>query len=161
MYFWKWNTFSWNYLKTAFERAEKTDFWKLTTHRVAVVLGADKPSSTLGIFHMTSTVKVLQISCQSATHWPSEIIIILILQMGKTEDQRDRVPCLRLCSGQWQSWDSSTAQTTPKLLLIFLCYPSSHWHIHKKWCLKKYLIILTTKLSVPVPLKKLFILIGG
>ena len=83
MYFWKWSTFSWNYLNTAFEKAEKSVFWKLISHRVAVVLGASKPSPTLGIFHMTDTIKVLQTSCQPTTHWPYEMIIILLLQMGK------------------------------------------------------------------------------
>ena len=82
VYFWKWSTSSWNYLKTTFENAEKTVSWKLVTHRVAVVFGANKPSSTLGIFYdkhhrsFTDTMSINHSLTLRDYHHP-------VLQMGK------------------------------------------------------------------------------
>lgn len=110
---WKYNTFSWSYLKTAFEKVEKNVSQKFAIYVIASVLEeANKSSLTLSVFHVTNMVKVSPTSSQFP-HWLYETGCYPHFADGRTEAQWDEVACSRWCSRKWQSWDSRPPQTDP------------------------------------------------
>lgn len=150
---WKYNTFSWSYLKTAFEKVEKNVSQKFAIYIIASVLEeANKSSLTLSVFHVTNMVKVLPTSSQFP-HWLYETGLLSPLCRWEDWGPTGQGNLLKVMQQEMAELGFQTSSDwlqPPALILMLPCLSLAH---SRKLLSEEVpnLFFLTAKLSVPAP----------